>query len=97
MLTVRDSIGFLCHLTYMSNALPKLTALRARGYSTALFPAAEYSFNGDLVVFKLAMGRTVTFTFAGRMWREESPEGEMSGTFDPAAAARLAKRIGAKF
>jgi hypothetical protein len=77
----------------MSNAIPTQTALRARGYSAGLLSAMHSAFDGDLITFKLAMSRTVIFSFAARSWVERSPEGEIFGSFDMTAAVRLEKML----
>jgi hypothetical protein len=51
------------------------------------------AFDGDLITFKLAMSRTVIFSFAARSWVERSPEGEIFGSFDMTAAVRLEKML----
>lgn len=72
-----------------------LAALRARGYSSALFPTvpAIVSPKGNAATFKMAMGRTVKFNLISSTWSEESPEGKMKGKLSPEGKALLKKQL----
>jgi len=71
--------------------ISKLTALRAKGYSNGLFPTVPFTVEKSLLIFKMAMGRTVFFELEKKDWFEHSPDGNMAGLLTPAAATKLAK------
>jgi hypothetical protein len=72
-----------------------LAALRAKGYSSALFPTvpATVSPKRHALSFKLAMGRTVRFNLISSTWLEESPEGRMRGKLSPEGKALMKKQL----